>query len=187
MINFYINAVRACPTFSPCYRNDACKFGRLTSRSTVEYVAAFVRKRVPLRPVRLALVNFQNRWRQSRSLGFPAGTAFSCFQFASHAARKKLTRSRTKCGSSFRRLFGSSPARDRMSIGRRMRSINICAVERILSAPKRPLRRARRRMDCLLQKTGNSICSPSSRCLVYIAAQRRKSLRFGNCGAHESD
>lgn len=31
---------------------------------------------------------------------------FHCFQLASHAARKKLTRSRTKCGNSFRRVLG---------------------------------------------------------------------------------
>ena len=50
-------------------------------------------------------------------------------QSASQAARKKLTRSCKKDGNSFLRFFSSSPIRDLISIGSRMRSMNICAVE----------------------------------------------------------
>lgn len=38
-------------------------------------------------------------------------------QSVSQAARKKLTRSRAKLGTSFRRYFASSPVRARISIG----------------------------------------------------------------------
>ena len=48
-----------------------------------------------------------------------------CFQPASQAARKKPTRSRMKDGSSFRKMFVSSPIRDRISMGSRMRSMKI--------------------------------------------------------------
>ena len=48
-----------------------------------------------------------------------------CFQPASQAARKKPTRSRMKDGSSFRKIFVSSPIKDRISMGSRMRSMKI--------------------------------------------------------------
>jgi hypothetical protein len=51
--------------------------------------------------------------------------ASHCAQPASQAARKKLTRSRTNDGSSLRSILASSPIRDRISIGSRMRSMKI--------------------------------------------------------------
>src|ERR1700730_4300701 len=61
-----------------------------------------------------------------------------CPQSVSQAARKTLTRSRTKLGTSFRRCFASSPIRARISIGSRMRSMKICAVARLRLVLKGP-------------------------------------------------
>ena len=60
-------------------------------------------------------------------------------QSASQAARKKLTRSRTKAGNSLRSSFAPSPIKARIIIGSRMRSMKICAVERLRLWPKGPL------------------------------------------------
>jgi hypothetical protein len=74
----------------------------------------------------------QNRARKiARKTYFP--------QSASQAARKKLTRSRTKGGSSLRNSFAPSPIRARISIGSRIRSMKICAVLRLRLGPKGPL------------------------------------------------
>jgi hypothetical protein len=59
-------------------------------------------------------------------------------QSISQAARKGLTRSRTKLGTSFRRYFASCPVLARISIGTRMRSKNICALARLRLLLKGP-------------------------------------------------
>ena len=81
----------------------------------------------------LALISVETCCRGCRSI-LPYG-----FQPASQAARKKPTRSRMKDGSSFRKIFASSPMRDRISIGSRMRSMKIWAVAILLLPPKGPL------------------------------------------------
>ena len=108
-------------------------------------------------------------------------------QSASQAARKKLTRSRTKAGSSLRSSFAPSPIRARMIIGSRMRSMKICAVETLRFGPKGPLE-PRESVWVASFRTWDTAAAARSRpCFMDLAAQGRKSFGFGNCGARDAD
>ena len=80
----------------------------------------------------------------SRAPGGAQGPHFP--QSASQAARKKLTRSRTKAGNSLRSSFAPSPIKARIIIGSKIRSMKICAVaRRFVSGRRVPWRRAKAR------------------------------------------
>src|SRR4051794_19916483 len=67
--------------------------------------------------------------RRKISLAFRSAQGRYFPQSVSQAARKKLTRSRTKSGNSLRSCFAPSPINARIIIGSRMTSMKICAVE----------------------------------------------------------
>ncbi len=108
-------------------------------------------------------------------------------QSASQAARKKLTRSRTKAGNSLRRSFAPSPIRARIIIGSRMRSMKICVVARLRLPPKGPLEPRESACVASFRIWDTAAAARSRPCLVDVAAQRRESVGFGNRHAGDAD